>query len=81
MVRGDENPDVYGHEFGHIIQTNNQGWAWKQSRGIWEQFLDSFINIKVYEDRKYNEGAAELWLQNLGGCTNYDDYGKCIKVK
>jgi|GEM_PF-5562502 len=30
MVRGDESPDVYGHEFGHIIQTNNQGWAWKQ---------------------------------------------------
>lgn len=40
MVWGDESPDVYGHEFGHIIQTNNQGWAWKQSRGIWELLLE-----------------------------------------
>ena len=52
-----------------------------QSQGIWDQFLNSIFGIKVYEMKKYNEGSAEFMLQNVGGCTNFDNYGRCIKVK
>lgn len=39
MIRRDESPDVYGHEFGHIYQVQKQGWENMQSPGIWEQIF------------------------------------------
>lgn len=37
--------ETFGHEFGHIIQYNRQGWGQFQGRGIYEQLL---IGFKAY---------------------------------
>ena len=61
--------NVFGHEFGHIIQSVQQGWASFQGRGIYEQILNSFFGVDPYNSLKYNEGTAEYMLQSVGGCT------------
>lgn len=33
----DTDKNVFGHEFGHIIQFSTQGWATFQGKGIFEQ--------------------------------------------
>jgi hypothetical protein len=52
-----------GHEYGHIIQVNQQGWAAFQGTGIYEQFLDSFGLASPYSTPGYNEYEAELLFQ------------------
>lgn len=74
---GDTNSDIYGHEFGHIIQAHQQGWATFQGTGIMEQL---FLGASSYLSRQYNEGGAEWMLQQFGGCTVFDSYGNCIKL-
>jgi len=34
---GDTDKNIFGHEFGHIIQFSTQGWAAFQGKGIFEQ--------------------------------------------
>lgn len=74
------SPDVFGHEFGHIIQFNTQGWATFQGKGIYEQFLNFIFGTSVYDSKMYNEGSAESMLQSVGGCTNFDVFYQCIKL-
>ncbi|WP_392438118.1 hypothetical protein ACF3N7_10130 (plasmid) [Cruoricaptor ignavus] len=59
-----DSADLLGHEFGHIIQVQQQGWANFQARGIWEQiFVYMIRGIDPYttkrEGRQYNEYDAE----------------------
>lgn len=77
---GDTDKNVFGHEFGHIIQFNTQGWATFQGRGIYEQIINFMFGVPVYDSMMYNEGAAESMLQSVGGCTNFDFFYQCIKL-
>ncbi|REC49015.1 RHS repeat-associated core domain-containing protein [Chryseobacterium pennipullorum] len=63
---GSTDPSTFGHEFGHIIQVNNQGWSNMQASGIWEQL---FIKGNAYLIPGTNEFGAEIMLQNTGGRT------------
>gem|GEM_PF-2989017 len=65
-VFGNTSSATFGHEFGHVIQVNQQGWAAFQARGIYEQL---FLGLGGYYNYKTNEYQAESFLQRLGGCT------------
>lgn len=70
---GNTSPEIFGHEFGHIIQVNQQGWSAFQARGIYEQL---FLGFSGYYNNKTNEYQAETFLQRFGGCT----YG-CSRIR
>lgn len=77
------DPHTFGHEFGHIIQVVQQGWANFQGKGIWEQLI---LGDKAYGKEGTNETESERWLQNIGGCSTLEpDYReetgyKCKKL-
>jgi hypothetical protein len=73
---GDTDSDTFGHEFGHIVQTQTQGWANMQARGIWEQL---FFGSSSYQTRGFNEFGAEQMLHNVGGRTYNDP--KFLEIK
>lgn len=76
-VFNNTNADTYGHEFGHIIQVRAQGWSVMQGRGIWEQIV---VGSASYQTRGKNEFGAESMLQSVGGCTNWNEFGECVKL-
>src|SRR5690606_14803303 len=63
------NPEVYGHEFGHIIQVHQQGWAVFQGMGIYEQIWLTLIGKNPYYTPGTNEYGAESYLNSVGGRT------------
>lgn len=49
-----DSPGLLGHEFGHIIQVQTQGWANFQAKGIWEQiYLKGIKGIDVYNTKRW----------------------------
>jgi len=60
---GSTSSKTFGHEFGHIIQINKQGWARFQAIGIFEQL---FIGNKVYRTPGTNEYGANKYLYQYG---------------
>ncbi|QTE23347.1 hypothetical protein [Polaribacter cellanae] len=58
--------DVFGHEFGHIIQVRDQGWAIFQAKGIYEQLI---LGSSSYGKFETNEYGAEKYLHTNGGCS------------
>ena len=39
------NSDTFGHEYGHIIQVREQGWARFQARGNYESKLQVLLSL------------------------------------
>lgn len=58
------------------MQTQTQGWANMQARGIWEQL---FFGSSSYQTRGFNEFGAEQMLHNVGGRTYNDP--KFLEIK
>ena len=63
------NADTFGHEYGHIIQVREQGWARFQAKGIREQLQYSLFGENPYETNGTNECNAEGCLRVFGGRT------------
>ncbi len=60
------NSDTFGHEYGHIIQVREQGWARFQARGFYEQIINTFsLYIDPYSAKGYNEYEANQMLYNV----------------
>ena len=60
------NADTFGHEYGHIIQVREQGWARFQARGFYEQIINTFsLYIDPYSAKGYNEYEANQMLYNV----------------
>ncbi|MBJ7880435.1 RHS repeat-associated core domain-containing protein [Gelidibacter salicanalis] len=57
------DPDIFAHEFGHIIQARQQGWSTFQGRGIFEQI---FIGQSVYDRPGSNEYEARVFARDYG---------------
>lgn len=58
---GNTSAGTFGHEFGHIIQVYNQGWAQFQGKGTYEQL---FMN-HPYSNPEANEYNANQLRLNL----------------
>lgn len=70
-VFDDTSARTFGHEFGHIIQVRNQGWAMFQAKGIYEQIQYSIYLWGIGKKNPYNlpnnnESGAEDLLRNFG---------------
>ncbi|MBB4807698.1 RHS repeat-associated protein [Chryseobacterium defluvii] len=53
------------HELTHYIQGLQQGWAVFQARGIYEQFLDTFLGVPVYNYHIYGDKYQESQAQRM----------------
>lgn len=58
---------TFGHEFGHIFQVQQQGWAQFQGKGLIEQTQYSFYllglsKINPYNTPNTNESGADEYL-------------------
>ena len=61
----DTLPKTFGHEFGHIIQFNTQGWAAFQGRGIFEQLIWGLDAYDISKHPNSNEVNAWELLYNI----------------
>ncbi len=68
---GTTSAETFGHEYGHIIQFNQQGWAAFQGRGIIEQLQYTFYLMGLggkdpYRTPGNNEWGADDYLRRFG---------------
>jgi len=65
------DPSTMAHEYGHIIQVNQQGWAAFQGRGIFEQLIYGANAYSFGLHPNSNEVGARIMARDLGGAPYY----------
>ncbi|KQM19908.1 RHS repeat-associated core domain-containing protein [Chryseobacterium sp. Leaf201] len=58
-INDETKVSTIAHELRHYVQNLAQGWGAFQARGIYEQFLDSFLGVEVYNWIEYGEKFQE----------------------